>query len=159
MLDAGADAEAVVKALSGVLARFIRQGSRGVIASRYHRRPQLPADIAIRLDVRPFGEDKINEALRRVKGFPAPLIATLLSTRPDLVLLARTPFYLGLIAEFGAKHRRLPNSQIELFEADVLSRLGAEEVRVEHLTDPQSRTMIAAAEVYQSLPAQVSVRP
>jgi hypothetical protein len=146
VLDAGADAEAVVKALSGVLARFIRQGSRGVISSRYHRRPQLPADIAIRLDVRPFGEDKINEALRRVKGFPAPLIATLLSTRPDLLPLARTPFYLGLIAEFGAKHRRLPNSQIELFEAYVLSRLGAEEVRIEHLTDPQSHTMIATAE-------------
>jgi hypothetical protein len=146
VLDAGADAEAVVKALSGVLARFIRQGSRGVICSRYHRRPQLAADIAIRLDVRPFGEDKINEALRRVKGFPAPLIATLLGARLDLVPLARTPFYLGLIAEFGAKHRRLPNSQIELFEAYVLSRLGSEEVRVEHLTDPQWRTTIAAAE-------------
>jgi hypothetical protein len=146
VLDAGADAETIVKALSGVLARFVRQGARGVISSRYHRRPQLPPDIATRLDIRPFGEDKINEALRRVKAFPAPLIATLLGTRPDLVPLARAPFYLGLIAEFGAKHRRLPSSQIELFEAYVLSRLGSQTLRIDYLTDPELIAAINIAE-------------
>jgi hypothetical protein len=146
VLDAGADAKSIVNALSSVLWRFIKQGSRGVISSRYHRKPELPPDLSTRLDVRPFGEDKIDAALRRVKMFPTPLISTLLRARQDLVPLARTPFYLGLIAEFGARQRRLPNTQVELFETYVLSRLGSDALRVEDVANPANKEVIRAAE-------------
>ena len=100
----------------------------------------------MRLDVRPFGEDKIDEALRQVNGFPQQLIRVLLAQRPDLVPLARTPFYLGLIAEFGRRQLRLPNSQIELFEAYILNRLGIEASNIDKISDPNVSLTIQNAE-------------
>ena len=117
-----------------------------MISSRYQRRPDLPRDMATRLDVRPFGEDKIDQALRRVSGFPPGLIRTLLGSRSDLVPLARTPFYLGLIAEFGRRHHRLPNSQIELFETYILNRLGSDALSVDTILDPSILSTIRSAE-------------
>ena len=96
--------------------------------------------------MRPFGEDKISEALRLVKAFPQPLIGTLLGSRPDLVPLARTPFFLGLIAEFGSSQRRLPNDQIELFEAYLLSRMGSLSLQVDERSSVGIAQAILAAE-------------
>lgn len=148
VLDAGAGTEAkwIIDKLSSVLWRFIRQGSRGVISSRPTRRPELPSDLATQLIIRPFGEDKIDAALKKVNAFPAWLIRTLLSARPDLLPLARTPFYLGLIAEFGARQRRLPNTQVELFEAYILNRLGSNALRVADAIDPAIAQAIRASE-------------
>ena len=95
VLDAGDDVRFIVDALTGVLTRFIRQGSRGVISSRYHRRPQPPYDLATRLDIRPFGEDKIDAALRRVNSFPIPLISVLLGNRQDPYPWRVRPFTSG----------------------------------------------------------------
>jgi hypothetical protein len=144
--------ETLIRVISNVISRFARQGgtegngSRAVISSRYHRRPVLPADIATRLDIRPFGEDKIVEALNRVRDFPRSLITSLLSQRQDLIPLARTPFYLGLIAEFGLRYRRLPHTQVELFEAHVLSRVGSDQMKIQYLRDADTVNVIRLAE-------------
>ena len=60
--------------------------------------------------------------------------------------MARAPFYLGLIAEFGSKHQRLPKTQTELFEAYVLARLGGDAHSIDKLTDPALIALVHAAE-------------
>ncbi len=117
----------VIKHVSRLISRFVsagkRETSRAIIASRPTRSPILPDEVITRLEIRPFSDSKIVEAFRKKENFPLGLVDTLFEERPDLVPLARTPFYHGLISEFCIVNKRLPVTQTELFDSFIENRI------------------------------------
>ena len=162
ILDAGAGPTAeLIKIVSRLLDDFVRQGTtgaaplaRGIIASRFERKPLLPNSRITQLEIQPFSDNRIRDAFRLVKGFRESLVDDIFRPPGDLVPMARTPFYHGLIAEYAVATLRLPRTAAELFQAYTLRRLnvalGLDPDRKE--VDPRIlQTMQVAEEVAQFL--------
>ena len=57
----------LVREVTNIIVRFLnaQENGRGVIASRYYRRPKLGQEPYIQLDVRPFSESQIAQAIEQ----------------------------------------------------------------------------------------------
>ena len=112
-------------------------GARGIIASRYFRRPRLSklADVST-FEIRPFSEVKISKALEGYEHVSHELARELISRRPDLVPLARNPFTCGLIVDYlNQDNPQLPKNQSEIYETYIQRRLNeVSDLLEEHAT-------------------------
>ncbi len=103
----------LAKSVAQLLFDFITVGAkqgaaRGLIASRYERKPDLPAPLVTLIELQPFDDHRICEAFARNHDFPIALADDIFRPPGNLVPLARTPFYHALIIEFAINHQRLP---------------------------------------------------
>ena len=115
----------LLDALSDLLYRFIatNEGSRGALASRVFRRPTQAFLAQKVLEIRPLSEHRIELALKRFRAFTRQLRAELFRERGDLVPVARNPFLMALRGEWVTEHRRLPQTQAQLYESYLHGRL------------------------------------
>ena len=115
ILDANESSELLTK-LSDMLVKFLKSGfqSRGIIASRYYRRPAILGDRGV-LEIRPFSELQIGHAIKNASAASTEITKALFDDRPDFGAAARNPFVLSLILKYVSKHKKLPDKQAELF--------------------------------------------
>ena len=108
------------KEFSSLLYKVIKSGtnSKGVIASRYYRRPVVVEPNRAVIDIRPFNEIQIAKAIRKTSSSvqSEEVIKTLFDSKPDLGVSARNPFILSLIMRFYYRHKKFPGAQTELYE-------------------------------------------
>lgn len=107
----------LVDAVSAVIVRYLHEQSngRGIIASRYYRRPRMGQGVHVQLDVRPFSERQIAEVISKSANRADELKDLLFKSRPDLGSLARNPFTLSLILLYWDTEMRAPANQSMLF--------------------------------------------
>lgn len=148
ILDAD-ETSVLLEKLSDLLVKFLKSGyeSRGIIASRYYRRPQIAADDRGVLEIRPFSELQISRAIQNAAADSPRLIKALFDERPDLGAAARNPFILSLILKYVSKHKALPDKQAELFSSYIEDSLElAEENTMEcGLSNDDLRSAMQAA--------------
>jgi hypothetical protein len=109
----------LLDAVSAVVVAYLRSATnaRGVIASRHYRRPRLGQERHAELDVRPFSERQIAEAVRLGAGRAAELTRILFVERPGLGAIARNPFALSLILLYWENEGQPPPNQSALYAA------------------------------------------
>ncbi len=117
----------LLKELSEVIYKFIvgAHESRGLLASRLFRRPSQQYDAARILEIQPFTELRIAQALQRFPNFTDELLRSLFKERVDLVPIARNPFSATLLGDYVDRHKRLPAHQAEMYSDYVSARLSA----------------------------------
>lgn len=116
----------LINELSRLFSQFLggAHDSRGVLASRQFRKPTNAYQPEKILEIRPFSDAQIREALT-ANGTrnSMELVRILFKNRPDWVSIARNPFNASLLSEYFKRNHTLPNSQSELFEAYLVERL------------------------------------
>lgn len=107
----------LLDSVSAVVVRYLRSQNRGrgVIASRYYRRPRLGQEKHVQLDVRPFSERQIAKVVSQSSSRSEKLTHMLFKERPDLGALAKNPFSLSLILLHWERGMGPPSNQSELF--------------------------------------------
>ncbi|TFE19429.1 NACHT domain-containing protein [Cohnella luojiensis] len=127
VLDANESSQ-IIRILSDVIYRFIggTYNSRGVLASRYFRKPTDSSQEAkALLEIRPFTESKIRQTLENSLSYsPDKLIKKIFKDRPEFVPLARNPFTISLITNYANNNQnKLSENQYELFTSYLNDRL------------------------------------
>jgi hypothetical protein len=121
------DSSWLIEQLSSVFEQFFFGGtdSKGIIASRYFRRPRLHINNEIStLSLRPFSEPKIAKSLNSYEHIARPTINQIFSVRNDLIPLARNPFTASLIVDFLRQRRQaLPDTQSDIYRSYIDHRL------------------------------------
>ena len=97
--------------------------SRGVLASRFFRRPSEAFLAPKLLDIRPFSDEGILHALSRYPRFSPDLQKRLFRNRTDLVPVARNPFLMALLGAWVEEHGALPETQAQMYESYLRVRL------------------------------------
>lgn len=134
----------LIDALSDLLYRFIVSGqqSRGVLASRFFRRPTQSFLAQRILSVKPLTEERILLALSRVPGFGEERQKALFRDRLDLVPIVRNPFLMSLLSEWMQHNSDFPKTQADLYESFLLRRL-------EQREDLKSNKRLTTGEVFR----------
>jgi hypothetical protein len=125
VLDA-AEASTLVERLSLILTEFFasQDEGRGVVSSRFYRRPRFSrASVAI-LEIRPFSDQRIYQALRQSHQLRPITLDRLFTVRSELVPIARNPFAAALIRMYAeANGGILPDNQLEMYDSYLNFRL------------------------------------
>lgn len=135
VLDVG-ESSWLIERLSNVIATFFAATgtARGVVSSRLYRRPKFALSQTATLEIRPFTELQIAEALQRSLAFPKTTLQKLFIERSELIPIARNPFTAALIRTYASQnHSELPAHQVQLYEAYLNSRMEAVSERLEKL--------------------------
>lgn len=148
VLDAD-ESSKLINDVSAVIIRYFRgqTAGRGVIASRYYRRPQLGQERHVQLDVRPFSESQIAKAIDQGASRPQRLKEILFVKRPEFGVLARNPFTLSLILLHWEKYTDAPSTQSELFATYISKSLEDAGNRIRELGLESSDLLIAMADI------------
>jgi NACHT domain len=141
VLDVGEESW-LVQYLSRLITEFFADQDlgRGVVASRFYRRPKFNTVESATLEIRPFSDLRILEALRRSEKLRPETIDTLFRDRTELIPVARNPFSAALIRIYAENHGgELPSTQLEMYESYIRGRLAAssEQLRRHGLTPDQ----------------------
>ncbi len=128
LLDAGKDEE-VVDALSVLISRFISGDgkSKGILASRFFRRPTDSFQALKELEIRPLSEAAAMQGLSRFSSLSRANRLALLRERRDLAPLVRNPFMLALLGDWLRTHTDLPENQAHIYESFIAKRLECRE--------------------------------
>lgn len=108
----------LIEALSNCIVTYALGGTnaRAIIASRLFRKPTVAHQLRSVLEIRPFSDDRIVQAIDRGADDPKLVKTIVLTKRSDLGSIARNPFLLHLIiAHFNAE-RTAPITQAQMFE-------------------------------------------
>ncbi|NET33759.1 MAG: hypothetical protein F6K19_17345 [Cyanothece sp. SIO1E1] len=98
--------------------------SRGILASRFFRRPSRKFNADTTLVIRPFSERKIAITLKKSGNFGPELFRKLFSERSDLIPVIRNPLSNALLSSYTRRHKNeLPPSKASLFSDFLLSRI------------------------------------
>jgi len=132
LLDEGEDSW-LLEHLSELIWTFIagNRASRGVLASRFFRRPTDAFQASWVLEIRPLNEEKIVQALERFPRFNQTLQKQLFHERNDLVPIARNPFLMALLGEWVQEHGTFPKHQGEIYDSYLHGRLKICKTRLE----------------------------
>lgn len=123
----------LIKRLSRVVSNFLAGAgrSRGVVASRLTRRPNLTVKSIATLEIRPFDEPRIVETLQH-SNFVNEALLKEFWRRPDLESIARNPFNAEMIrAYLDDNEGRLPPNQAAMYESWIAGRLSMAEDRLQ----------------------------
>ncbi|MCW3104648.1 MAG: putative NTPase family [Bacteroidetes bacterium] len=118
----------LIDKLSEIIYNFLAgaHDSRGILASRIFRRPSARFQTKTILDIRPFSELQIEQALKKYISFDHQLIKELFSDRQELIPIASNPFSVGLIYNYAKDNNNsLPRTQAELYSSYINKRLNA----------------------------------
>ena len=113
--------------------------SRGILASRFFRKPTARFNASCQLEIRPLSGRRFAQ-LAHKRFLEAGLTDRLLSERPDLAAAARNPFFAALLVQYVTDSARpagppeLPASRGEIFAAYLQRRLAASQ---EYLKQPK----------------------
>lgn len=109
----------LLKTTSDVVVRYLQGGAngRGIIASRYYRRPRLGQAKHVQLDVRPFSDRQIASVIRTGPRSDE-LLHIIYQERLELGSLARNPFSLSLLMDYWKENDwTVPQNQSELYRS------------------------------------------
>ncbi|HTL82985.1 MAG TPA: NACHT domain-containing protein, partial [Bacteroidia bacterium] len=157
----------LIDKLSEVLYTFLSgaHDSRGILASRTFRKPSLRFQSKTILDIRPFSELKIENALRSYVHFDQNLINELFTKRSELIPIASNPFSIGLLYNYTRDNlNSLPLNQSELYSSYIGKRLLSCKDKIEKLGLDSTQILNCAIEIAnymfeeQSLGLEASVR-
>ena len=124
----------LIERLSWVISTFLVGAgqTRGVLASRLFRRPNLTIDDVATLEIRPFDEARIAKTLKHSEYVDDALVQQLFRDRPELVPIARNPFTAALIQSYATETEgQLPDTQLQLYQRYIDSRLRAADERLQ----------------------------
>ncbi len=124
LLDEGEDSW-LNEHLSGLIWTLIAEkpNSRGLLASRFFRRPTDAFQVTKILEIRPFSEEKIIDGLGRFPRFDTYLQGQLFRERHDLIPIARNPFLMTLLGVWVQEHNSLPDNQSQIYNSYLHGRL------------------------------------
>ena len=124
LLDEGEDSW-LNEHLSGLIWTLIAEkpNSRGLLASRFFRRPTDAFQASKILAIRPFTEERIINGLDRFSCFDADLQRQLFRERYDLMPIARNPFLMTLLGVWVQEHNSLPDNQTQIYDSYLHGRL------------------------------------
>lgn len=124
ILDTEASSDLIDK-FSDVIYKFLAGShkSRGLLASRFFRKPTQSFQTEIIIEIRPLTVPKIIEVLKKSEIYDSEGFTKFLFTqREEFVPIARNPFTVALIANYAKEHQNtLPKTQAELY-SDYISR-------------------------------------
>ena len=126
LLDLG-EASWLVVALSKAISDFVvsQDDGRGIVASRFYRRPKFSHRGCSIFEIRPFSDLQIQEALRKSSQMTDEVIRELFTVRTELIPVVRNPFAATLLRIYVESHNgRLPGSQLEMYESYIHDRIG-----------------------------------
>ncbi len=120
----------LIDKLSEVTYTFLNgsHDSRGILSSRFYRKPTQKFQSKTTLEIRPFNEVKIIENLKKslYTNSINEFIRTLFKERQELIPIARSPFTAALIANYANENENLfPNNQAELYSSYIIRRLSS----------------------------------
>ncbi|MBF0464121.1 MAG: NACHT domain-containing protein [Nitrospirae bacterium] len=116
----------LIDKLSEVIYDFLHSGiyTRGILSSRFYRRPAEKYQAETILEIRPFTEVKIIENMKKSLYFDKKLIDKLFKERRELIPVARNPFTAALILNYAKDHNNdLPANQADLYSTYINKRL------------------------------------
>ncbi|MCX7094993.1 MAG: NACHT domain-containing protein [Methylobacter sp.] len=124
LLDEGEDSW-LIEHLSMLIWTLIagNRASRGVLASRFFRRPTDVFQASKILEIRPLSEEKIVHALDRFPRFDQNLQKQLFHERNDLVPIVRNPFLMALLGTWVQEHGSFPQHQGDIYDSYLRGRL------------------------------------
>jgi hypothetical protein len=124
LLDEGEDSW-LNEHLSGLIWTLIAEkpNSRGLLASRFFRRPTDAFQASKILEIRPLSDEKIIDGLARFPSFGTNLQGQLFRERHDLVPIARNPFLMTLLGVWVQEHNSLPDNQSQIYDSYLRGRL------------------------------------
>lgn len=125
----------VLETVSSIIVGFIKgqKAGRGVIASRYFKRPRIRRDKYVHLDIRPFNDYQISQLITNSASNSDRLKTEIFKKRLDIGALARNPFVLSLIILYWQRSSALPKSQYDLFAEYINSSIDAAREYIEQL--------------------------
>ncbi len=97
--------------------------SRGILASRFFRRPSRKFNASSTFYIRPFSHSKILQTLRKTSSFNDDLLYELFNVRTDLIPVIRNPFAASLFANYIQNNCQLPPNQGALYENYIYNKL------------------------------------
>jgi hypothetical protein len=118
----------LIRELSEQLYRFVLsgRGARGLVASRYFRRPTIRRRDRCVLEIRPFDEARIEQLIDQQAVDPEALKRRIFTESALLGSAARSPFLLSLILDYERHHPEpVPDNQAELFQSYIEQALVA----------------------------------
>lgn len=132
----------LIKHLSTVIYKFLKGAnpnrSQGILSSRIFRQPTSHFDASIRLEIRPFSEERIQHAFKNYGLNDEKVIQSLFATRPYLIPVATNPFSATLLAEYYLSNGgHFPENQSNMYESYMLDTLSdcKSEIAKRSLTD------------------------
>ncbi len=156
----------LIDKLSDVIHRFLcgANESRGLLASRFFRKPTSTFEAKTTLEVRPLTENKIINLLKNSLVYNEELVKLIFKQRQEFVPIARNPFTATLISSYAQAHDNgLPLNQAELYASyinqnlelsiDIIKKNGLEKEEVIQCAIDVSDVMLAT----QSLGLEASI--
>lgn len=118
----------LIQHLSHLIGEFFvsQDGGRGVVASRFYRKPRFNRVECSTFEIRPFSDMRIHDALLRSEKLKEETINNLFRRRSELIPVARNPFSAALIRIYAENHGGdLPSTQLDMYESYIRNRLDA----------------------------------
>lgn len=118
----------LIQHLSRLISEFFmsQKAGRGIVASRFYRRPKFSRVESATFEIRPFSDMRIHEALLRSGKLRSDTIDKLFRERTELIPVARNPFSAALIRIYAENHGgELPSNQLQMYESYIRGRLDA----------------------------------
>lgn len=101
----------------------ITPNSKGILASRFFRKPSKKFKSDSVLFIRPFNDYKIFQTLHKSVNFTDKLVKELFNVRTDLIPIVRNPFSASLLSNYLQNTGNLPNNQAALYENYIETKL------------------------------------
>jgi DNA polymerase III delta prime subunit len=120
------DAEWLLDEISKIIHRYLTGGhlSRGILATRPYKRPSNQFISGATIHILPLSEQRISDVLAKYPSVSHDSIREILTTRRDLLPIAKNPFYCALIVNFLQDNNgQMPLNRAELFQSYIAGRL------------------------------------
>ncbi|NER20580.1 MAG: NACHT domain-containing protein [Symploca sp. SIO1C2] len=124
----------LIDKLSDITHRFLcgATQSRGLLASRFFRKPTSKFDVKTTLEIRPLTENKIIKLLQKSLSYDQSLVRRIFKERQEFVPIARNPFTATLISSYAQDHdNNLPQNQADLYASYIERNLEASMDRIQ----------------------------
>jgi len=124
----------LIDKLSDITHRFLcgATQSRGLLASRFFRKPTSKFDVKTTLEIRPLTENKIVKLLQKSLSYDQSLVRRIFKERQEFVPIARNPFTATLISSYAQDHdNNLPQNQADLYASYIERNLEASMDRIQ----------------------------
>jgi hypothetical protein len=122
----------IIDALSDAIGKFLKgaHASRGIVASRYFKRPTNRLAPGSVYRIKPFDDSRIRRVLQLVGMRNIYQIREVFRSRPDLIATATNPLIANLLATYVREHGgQWPSSKLVLFKDHIERQLSDDAVK------------------------------
>ena len=119
------DSDWILDEISLIIHKYLNGAheSRGVVATRPYKRPSNKLSTDSTIQILPFSEKRVAEAIEKYPSVSKEAVKELLTTRRDLLPIAKNPFYCALIVNYLKDNNQLPQNRSDLFKSYIEKRL------------------------------------